>query len=114
MYNDGENCGQDCLGGMIIIQKKSDEKLEWLKPIVNAGNSHEINDKWSLVEISFDHTDEEAIYDLLLKGSNFSEKTIFLDDLLFYDNELVIYKVFKANNKITLFKNNHKIETPVN
>ena len=112
MYNYGENYGQDCLGGTIFFLKRKGDQVEWLNPFANAGSSSEINDKWSLVEISFDHTDADASYELQLKGSDISEKTFYLDNLLFYDNDLEIYKVLKSKNKITLFKNNHRIEIP--
>ena len=110
MYNDGENFGQDCLGGTIFFLKRKGDQVEWLNPFANAGSSHEINDKWSLVELSFDHTDVDASYELQLKGSDISEKTFYLDDLLFYDNDLKIYKILNTKNKTTLFKNNHRIE----
>jgi len=112
MYNEGENYGQDCLGGMIFFQRKIGDQLEWLQPYANATNSHEINGNWSMVEISFENTDINASYDLVLKGSDIAEKTIYIDDLLFYDNDLTIYKVYDFRNKTTLFHNNHWIDFP--
>ncbi|HOY32168.1 MAG TPA: hypothetical protein PKW80_09845 [Bacteroidales bacterium] len=110
MYNDGENYGQDCLGGMIFFQKNNADKLEWLQPIVSATNSHEINGKWSLVELSFENTDSTASYELVFKGSELAEKTVYFDDLLIYDRELLVYKLINLRNRKSLFKNNHRIE----
>lgn len=112
MYNEGKNFGQDCLGGMIFIQKTTGDHIEWLNPFVSAGNSHEINNKWSLVELSFENTNNEAHYDLVLKGDDVSTKTIYLDDLLLYDNDLSVFKLDKSKDFITLFNNNQRIVTP--
>jgi len=114
MYNDGENFGQDCLGGMNFFQKNTGDKLEWLDPIISAGNSQEINGNWSLVEIPFENIDNNASYELVFKGSDLAEKTIYIDDLLFYDNDLIIYKLINERNKLILFKNNHRITLPAN
>jgi len=113
MYNRGENFGQDCLSGMFFFQKNKDGQVEWLQPIITAGNSHEINGDWSLVELSLDHQDAEAAYDLVYKGSDLAEKTMYVDDLLFYDNDLVVYKMMKDRGSTSsLFKNNHRISQP--
>lgn len=113
MYNEGENYGQDCLAGLIFFQKRTGDKVEWISAsYTNAGYSHEIKDAWSLVEVSFECTDNSAIYDLVIKGDDISEKMTYLDDLLFYDNDLMIYKLSGSETSFTLFKNNHRIEIP--
>jgi hypothetical protein len=114
MYNEGENFGQDCLTGMIFFRKKKENHIDWLQPVVTATNSQEINGDWSLVEISFEHNDNEAAYDLLFKGSDIAEKIIYIDDFLFYDNDLAVYKLYNFKNKTTLFHNNHWIDLPAN
>ncbi|HNW88740.1 MAG TPA: hypothetical protein PKN48_03705 [Bacteroidales bacterium] len=113
MYNHGENFGQDCLNGMFFFQKNKGGQVEWLQPLTTAITSHEINGDWSLVELSFENTDNEASYDLVFKGSDIAEKTIYIDDLLFYDSDLVIYKLLNLRNRICLFRNNHRIDMPV-
>lgn len=112
MYNDGENFGQDCLLGMIFYKKINGDKTIWLTP-VSAINSHEINGKWSLVEVLLENNDKEASYELTYKGGDLGEKIIHIDELLFYDSELLIYRLDKTKNKTTLFKNNHRIDFPV-
>ncbi|HNW69825.1 MAG TPA: hypothetical protein PKI01_05455 [Bacteroidales bacterium] len=112
MYNEGKNYGQDCLSGMFFFQRKIGDQLEWLQPFAHATNSHEINGNWSMVEISFENTDANASYELVLKGSDIAEKTIYIDGLLFYDNDLTIYKVYDFRNRTTLYHNNHWIDFP--
>jgi hypothetical protein len=109
MYNDGANYGQDRLAGWIFFQKHKGSSVEWLDPIVCGCNSHEINNKWSLVELSFEHNDPEASYDLILKCDATAEQTFYIDDLLFYDHDLAIYRIDSTDHKTTLFKNNHRI-----
>ncbi len=109
MYNQGDNFGQDCLSGMFFFQKNKDGQVEWLQPMTSAGNSHEINGNWSLVELSLDHQDADAAYELVYKGSDLAEKTMYVDDLLFYDSDLIIYRMTNDNGKACLFKNNHRI-----
>lgn len=112
MYNDGDNFGQDCLNGMFFFQKNKDGQVEWLQPMTSAGNSHEIYGNWSLVEISLEPADAEASYELVYKGSDLAEKTVYMDDLLFYDDKLAIYKMLVDQGTSCLFKNNHRINSP--
>jgi hypothetical protein len=113
MYNDGENYGQDRLAGWIFFQKHKGSSVEWLDPITSGSSSHEINNKWSMVELSFDHADPEADYDLILKCNDIAEQTFYIDELLFYDNDLLIYRLDANKQNTTLFKNNHRIVMPV-
>jgi hypothetical protein len=112
MYNDGENFGQDCLEGMIFFQKRKGDHIEWLNPIITAGTSHEIFGKWSMVELSFDNNTNDMWYDLVIKGNDLSDKSIYIDDLLIFDSELAIYKYLKSDNHYFLFHNNHRIGIP--
>jgi hypothetical protein len=110
MYNNGENFGQDCLGGMIFFQKRNGDQVKWLDPIADARYSSEINGDWSLVEISFVNDDSEADYDLTVKGDDYSKLSYHIDDLLFYDSELQIYRVDREMHSYSLFHNNHRIK----
>jgi hypothetical protein len=66
-----------------------------------------------MVELSFDHADPEADYDLILKCNDIAEQTFYIDELLFYDNDLLIYRLDANKQNTTLFKNNHRIVMPV-
>lgn len=110
MYNAGPNCGQDRLGGMIFFEKRKGENVDWLPASVSAGHSFEINNDWSMVEITFENTDKDADYDLVLKGSDIDTQTIYIDELLFYDSELSIYQLNEKKGQKVLFCNNHRIK----
>ena len=109
MYNNGKNFGQDCLSGMIFFESKTNNKVQWLEPIINAGNSYEINGNWSLVEISFINNDTNAVYDLIYKGPDYSNKKVYFDGILFYDSDLRIYNMNEQVGYCSLFYNNHRI-----
>lgn len=109
MYNNGKNNGQDRINGLIFFEKTSNGKSEWLHPTANGRKSQEINGDWSLVEIPLLDVDTSATYKLIVKGDYKSEDSYYIDDLLFTDAELNIYKLWPDS---VLFQNNHKIILP--
>lgn len=111
MLNNGEKNGQDYLNGMIFFNKKNEEKGEWIFPLTDARNSHNIKGDWTLVEVELSSIDKSFNYELLIKGPDRSKQYYYIDDLLFYDSELDIYK---NENGAILFHNNHKINIPNN
>ena len=113
MYNNGDNFGQDCLNGMIFFTKTKNGKEDWIFPLYNARESHDINGNWSLTEAQLTNIDKEADYSLLIKGSDISKMSFYIDHLLFYDHKLDIYKTNTSTNHSILFHNNHTIEIAV-
>jgi hypothetical protein len=102
----GENCGQDAFGGMVFFVETIGDKSEWIFPIYNANSSHQITDNWLLVEIPLNNIKKEATYQLMIKGSELSNKVYKIDNLLFFDEKAKIYKQMPDY----LFKNNHQIK----
>lgn len=110
-YNGGENYGQDALSGTVFFQQVTtlnggEEKAEWLDPIVDPRNSHEINGDWSMVEVPLSPTDSNARYELLVKGSDSSKKRFVIDELLVYDSALEVCRVSYSKRRTYLFWNN--------
>ncbi len=114
IYNDGENYGQDCLNGMIFFIKSKAGKEDWIFPIFNARESHEINGNWSLAEATLSDIEKDADYKLVVKGSDRSKLNYYIDHLLFYDSKLDIYRLISSTDNIYLFYNNNRLEIPVN
>ena len=112
MLNNDKNYGQDLLDGMLFFQRRKGTRIDWILPTTNARSSHEITENWSLIEIPFLCTDKNAIYELAIKGNNLGEKKFFIDELLFYDTRLDVYRLDTANNDTILFHNNHRITVP--
>jgi hypothetical protein len=112
IYNDGENFGQDCLNGMIFFIKSKAGKEDWILPIFNAGESHEINGNWSLAEATLSGIEKDADYKLVIKGSDRSKLNYYIDHLLFYDSKLDIYRLISSFNNSYLFHNNHIFDIP--
>lgn len=109
MYNKGPNFGQDQLGSMVFMQQKAGDEVKWLDPIISPTNSQVINDGWSLVELPFVPTLQDAGYDLMIKGDDYSDKRFIIDDVLIYDTSLGVYKLEHSGSNDVLFKNNHQI-----
>lgn len=112
IYNDGENFGQDCLNGMIFFMKEKDGKEDWILPVYDARTSHEINGNWTLAEVVLSDIDKAADYKLIIKGPDRSELSYYIDDLLFYDSRLDVYREVSGVSDLFLFHNNHKIKLP--
>lgn len=113
MLNNGKKFGQDYQNGMIFFNKSKGNESEWVFPLKDARNSHNINGNWSLVEVELSNVDKEYTYELLIKGPDRSKQNFYVDDLLFYDSELEIYRESRVNDSILLIKNNHRIKAPV-
>ena len=113
IYNYGENYGQDCLDGMIFFVKSKAGKEDWIFPIFNARESHEINGNWSLAEATLSDIEKDADYKLVIKGSDRSKLNFYIDHLLFYDSKLDIYRLNSSTKNVYLFHNNNMLEIPV-
>ena len=109
MYNNGRNYGQDQLGSMVFIQEKAGTDVRWIDPIISPTNSQVINDAWSMIELPFIPTRQDAEYDLMMKGDDYSDIKFIIDDVLIYDASLEIYQFDHKGNNDVLFKNNHQI-----
>jgi len=108
MYNGGENRGQDAFNGMAFFEKDENGKKEWIFPITSMQNTQEINGDWNLVEVVLSDVDTTTNYHLLLKGDDRAKMNYYIDDVIFYDQRLTIYKEFETY----LFKNGHRISMP--
>jgi len=106
MYNGGENKGQDAFNGMAFFEKEKANKKEWIFPITSMQSTQEINEDWNLVEIKLIDVDTNTNYQLLLKGDDRAKLNYYIDDVIFYDQRLVIYKEYDSY----LFKNGHRID----
>lgn len=106
MCNNGKDFGQDYLNGMIFFNKKSEGKEEWIFPLTDARNGHSIHNNWSLVEVELTDIDKNFNYELFIKGPDRSKQYYYIDDLLFYNKDLDIYKLENQS----LLHNNHKID----
>jgi len=109
MYNKGRNYGQDQLGSMVFVQEKVGTAIRWINPIISPTNSQVINDAWSLIELPLVPTRQDAEYDLMIKGDDYSDIKFIIDDVLIYDASLEIYQFEHKGNNDVLFKNNHQI-----
>jgi len=108
MYNGGENRGQDAFNGMAFFENDENGKKEWIFPITSMQNTQEINGDWNLVEVVLSDVDTTTNYHLLLKGDDRAKMNYYIDDVIFYDQRLTIYKEFETY----LFKNGHRISMP--
>jgi len=108
MYNGGENRGQDAFNGMAFFEKDNNGVKEWIFPITSMQSTQEINGDWNLVEVVLSDVDTITNYQLLLKGDDRSKLSYYIDDVIFYDQRLTVYKEFETY----LFKNGHRISMP--
>ncbi len=108
MYNEGENNGQDAFNGMAFFEKDKKGIKEWIFPITSMQNTQEINGDWNLVEVVLSDIDITTNYQLLLKGDDKAKMSYYIDEVVFYDQRLIIYKEFDTY----LFKNGHRISMP--
>lgn len=112
MYNNGVNFGQDCLNVIAFFQKVKDDQCTWLEPYLDARTSFEINGDWSLIEVPLNYNEKDFSYDLIMKGNDRSELSIYFDQLLVYDSKLEVYRIDEISNQLYLFHNNHQFLIP--
>ena len=105
MYNGGKDNGQDAFNGMAFFEKDSSGEKEWIFPITSMQSTQEINGDWNLVEVKLTNVDTNTNYQLLLKGDDRSKLSYYIDDILFYHEDLTIYQ----EREDYLFKNGHRI-----
>ncbi len=105
IYNGGENCGQDMFKGIAFFNQSINGESTWLNKFV-VQNSLEINGNWTLVEIDLTDINPQAEYTVVIKGDEMSKKYYYIDDLLFYNKKLTIYKDLGHQ----LYFNNHFID----
>jgi hypothetical protein len=105
MYNGGKDNGQDAFNGMAFFEKDKEGVKEWIFPITSMQATQEINGDWNLVEVKLTEVDTNTNYHLLLKGSDRSKLNYYIDDIIFYNENLTVYK----ENESVLFKNGHRI-----
>lgn len=105
IYNHGKNYGQGCLNGMVFFTHND----EWIFPLYEAIHSHEIDGNWSLAEARLSNIDKNAEYKLFIKGDDKSELHYYIDNVLFYDSRLDIYKLNQSTNSPLLWHNNYRI-----
>ena len=113
MHNNGDNFGQDKLGALLVIQENYDNIQEW--PVVySPAQSCTIFGDWSLVEMKFTIKDPSHMIYLVIKGEDYSDDIMHIDDMLVYKSGTEIYRIEKEKDgKIqTLFKNNQEIKIP--
>ncbi len=110
MYNQGENFGQDALPGTVYVQKEVNGNHTWVTGRIDPRNSHQILGNWSMVEVAFTTTNESCNYELIIKGNDNNEHPFYVDDLLFYEEGLNVYKELIEEGRTVLFFNNHRIK----
>jgi len=108
MYNGGENTGQDAFNGMAFFEKDMSGEKEWIFPITSMQSTQEINGDWNLVEVVLNEVDTTTNYYLLLKGDDRAKMNYYIDDVIFYDQRLTVYREFETY----LFKNGHRVSMP--
>lgn len=110
--NSGENYGQDVLNSMLFVQSEDTvaKKQEWIAN-TNPAKSSIINGNWSMVELSFKISDQNAKISVYIKGGRTPKINYFVDDLLIREKGTDVYKIIEKRDEqiIELFKNNYKI-----
>ncbi len=105
IFNGGENCGQDMFKGGAFFNQSINGESTWLNRTI-VQTSTEINGNWTMVEIELSDINPKAEYTVVIKGDEISKKNYYIDDLLFYNKKLTIYKDLGHQ----LYYNNHFID----